>query len=111
MSTTRTGARFRDRADLLDFLLEVSAAAAAHHDLEKTLERVSQMILRVVPADLFAILLYREDWGGLRIRYSIGHRAELLQTLTIPLDEGITGVAASARPQRWGVASCGQRRG
>src|SRR5436305_1823073 len=96
-TTTRQSARFKDRADLLDFLLEVTATASSTIDLDKMLANVSLMVLRVVPADLFAILLYREDWKGLRIRHSLGHREDLVRNLTIPLDEGITGVAASAR--------------
>jgi len=97
MATTRNIARFKDRTELLDFLLEVTAVASSTIDLDRMLANVSQVILRVVPADLFAILLYREDWKGLRIRHAIGHREDLVRNLTIPLDEGITGIAASAR--------------
>jgi phosphoserine phosphatase RsbU/P len=97
MPTSRQSARFQDRADLLDFLLEVSSIASATIDLDQMLANISQVILRVVPADLFAILLYREDWKGLRIRHAIGHREDLINNLTIPLDEGLTGIAASAR--------------
>jgi phosphoserine phosphatase RsbU/P len=94
---TRQSARFKDRAELLDFLLEVTATASSTIDLDTMLANVSQVIRRAVPADLFAILLYREDWKGLRIRHAVGHREDLVRNLTIPLDEGITGIAASAR--------------
>jgi sigma-B regulation protein RsbU (phosphoserine phosphatase) len=97
MQTPHSQARFRDRTELLDFLLEVTAVASSTIDLYKMLENVSQVILRIVPADLFAILLYREDWKGLRIRHSIGYREEFVKSLTIPLDEGLTGISASAR--------------
>ena len=52
----------------------------------------------VVPYDLFAILLYSERQHGLGIRYSIGHREEVVRNLVIPLGEGITGIAAREPP-------------
>jgi sigma-B regulation protein RsbU (phosphoserine phosphatase) len=51
----------------------------------------------VVPYDLFAILLYTERLHGLSIRYSIGHREEVVRSMVIPLNEGITGAAAATR--------------
>ncbi len=90
-------ARFRDRAELLDFLLEVTAVTGSTIDLDDLLHNLTQIIRRVVPADLFAILLYSEPRKGLRIRHAVGHRDDVVRNLVIPLDEGITGVAASAR--------------
>src|ERR1700757_5081340 len=89
--------RFRERAELLDFLLEVSRVTAETLDLDKLLENVASIVKTVVPYDLFAILLYSEASQGLRIRYSIGHRDELVRTLVIPLNEGVTGAAAATR--------------
>ena len=47
--------------------------------------------------DLFAILLYTERGKYLTIRFAIGHRAELVKNLKIPLGEGITGAAAASQ--------------
>lgn len=93
----RREARFRDRTELLDFLLEITALISSTLDLDTLLEALGQVVRRVVPADLFAILLYSDRKKGLRIRYSVGHREDVVRNLVIPLDEGITGVAASAR--------------
>lgn len=87
--------RFREREELLDFLLEVSRITAETLDLDKLLENVATIIKNVVPYDLFAILLWSERSQGLTIRYSIGHREEVVRSLTIPLNEGVTGVAAA----------------
>src|SRR5215469_3691670 len=87
--------RFRERAELLDFLLEVSRITAETLDLDQLLENVATIVKTVVPYDLFAILLYSETWNGLRIRYSIGHRDEVVRNLVIPLNEGVTGTAAA----------------
>ncbi len=91
------GARFREREELLDFLLDVSAATAETLDLDRLLANVAEIVKEVVPFDLFAILLYSEKRAGLRIVHSIGHREEVIKSLVIPLGEGVTGLAASRR--------------
>ncbi|WP_321474171.1 GAF domain-containing protein [uncultured Paludibaculum sp.] len=95
--TRKTRVRFRERAELLDFLLEVSAATGETLDLERLMENVSDIVRQVIPHDLFAILLYSERRKGLRIRYSLGHRNEVAHNLLIPLGEGLTGTAAATR--------------
>ncbi|MCW5978269.1 MAG: SpoIIE family protein phosphatase [Bryobacteraceae bacterium] len=87
-------ARFRDRTELLDFLLEVSQAAAETLDLDALMDKLAGIVQTVVPYDLFAILLYTERNRGLRLRFSIGHRSDIVDRLVIPLEEGLTGAAA-----------------
>jgi sigma-B regulation protein RsbU (phosphoserine phosphatase) len=89
--------RFRERSDLLDFLLEVSAATAVTLDLDQLMSRVAQIVQRVLPYDLLAILLYSDRGKRLRIRYAVGHREEIVSNLSLRLGEGITGVAAATR--------------
>ena len=89
--------RFRERSELLDFLLEVSAATSQTLDLNQLLANVAEIVQRVLPYDLFAILLYSERRHDLRIRYGVGHREEVIRTLSIALGEGVTGVAAERR--------------
>lgn len=89
--------RFQERAELLDFLLEVSAITGETLDLERLLENVADIVRRVIPHELFAILLYNEKRRGLKIRYAVGHRPELVHNLIVPLGEGVTGVAARDR--------------
>ena len=55
--TPKAQIRFRERAELLDFLLEVSRITAETLDLDKLLENVASIVKEVVPYDLFAILL------------------------------------------------------
>jgi sigma-B regulation protein RsbU (phosphoserine phosphatase) len=93
----RSQIRFRERAELLDFLLEVSRITAETLDLDKLLDNVASIVKEVVPYDLFAILLWSERTQGLSIRYSIGHREEIVRSLIVPLNEGITGRAAALR--------------
>lgn len=89
--------RFRDRSELLDYLLEVAEVTSETLDLDRLLSSMASIITRVIPAQLFAILLHSERREGLRIRYSMGHRQELVDHLLIPLGEGITGRAAATR--------------
>jgi phosphoserine phosphatase RsbU/P len=93
----KSAVRFQERADLLDFLLEVAANTAETLDLDRILANVAASVKEVIPYDLFAILLYSERLHGLSIRYAIGHREEMVRSLVLPLGEGITGTAAATR--------------
>jgi len=98
MATPRKfGVKFQGRAELLDFLLEVSRVTSETLDLDRLLPNVASIVKGVVSYDLFAILLYNEKFGGLRIRYSIGHREEVVKNLVMALGEGIVGAAAQDR--------------
>jgi phosphoserine phosphatase RsbU/P len=89
--------RFRERSELLDFLLEVSAVMAQTLDLDQLSANVAEIVHRVLPYDLFALLLYNEKRRDLRIRYAVGHREDVVRNLSIPLGEGVTGAAAAKR--------------
>ncbi len=89
--------RFQERAELLDFLLEVSTSIAETLDLDRIMSNVAAIVKEVITYDLFAILLYSERLRGLRIRHSIGHREDLVRNLVLPLGEGVTGAAAATR--------------
>ncbi|MCC6344762.1 MAG: GAF domain-containing protein [Bryobacterales bacterium] len=95
--TTKSRVRFKERAELLDFLLEVSTATAETLDLDELLNNVANIVKNVIPAELFAILLYSERIKGLRIRHAIGHRPEVVRNMVVPLGEGLTGTAAETR--------------
>src|ERR1700692_2072586 len=89
--------RFRERSDLLDFLLEVATLTSETLDLDELLANVASIVRRVIPYDLFAILLYNEKRKDLAIRYAAGHREEVVRNLSIGLGEGIVGNAAARR--------------
>ncbi|HEV8416969.1 MAG TPA: GAF domain-containing SpoIIE family protein phosphatase [Bryobacteraceae bacterium] len=98
MTTPRRSAlRFRERAELLDFLLEVSRVTSETLDLAEQLSAIASIVKEVVPYDVFAILLYSERTHALTIRHAIGHREEVVRSLAIPLGEGIVGTAAARR--------------
>src|SRR5437879_12536830 len=90
-ATRKSSIRFRERSELLDFLLEVTAATTNTLDLDELLSNVAGIVKKVIPYELFAILLYSEKRQDLRIRYAVGHREEIVRNLAIRLGEGITG--------------------
>jgi sigma-B regulation protein RsbU (phosphoserine phosphatase) len=98
MATPRKSTvRFRERSELLDFLLEVSAATSETLDLERLMANVAEIVKKVIDCELFAILLYTERYQELRIRFAVGHRPEIVNRLALKLTDGITGAAATRR--------------
>jgi sigma-B regulation protein RsbU (phosphoserine phosphatase) len=93
----KPGVRFRERSDLLDFLLEVATVTSETLELDELLRSVSEIVSRVIPYDLFAILLFNEKRKDLRIRYAVGHSEDVVQNFSVPLGEGIVGAAAARR--------------
>ncbi len=87
---------FKKRSELLDFLLEVSEVSAGILELDKLLPALAGMVKRVIPYEIFAILLVAEKGDTMRIHFAIGHREELIQKLRIPVGEGITGAAVTS---------------
>lgn len=92
-----TTVRFKERSELLDFLLEVSDITTQTLDLDQLLTDVAHIIQRVTPYDLFAILLFNEKRQDLYIRHAVGHREEVVRNLSIAIGEGVTGTAALRR--------------
>ena len=97
MSVPRQKIRFKERTELLDFLLEVSSLSAETLDLDELLARIAGIVQRVGPFDLFAILLLSEKRKELRIRYALGHREEVVRNLAIHVGEGIVGSVVAER--------------
>ncbi len=96
-SHPRSAARLRERTELLDFFLEIAAVTSETLDLDRLLASVAGIVTKVIPYELFAILLYSERRRVLRIHYAIGHREEVVSKLEIALGEGITGAVALSR--------------
>lgn len=94
---TRPEAPFREKSDLLDFLLEVTSLTNQTLDLEGLLKQVSEIVARIISYDLLAIFLFDPKKKELRIRYGIGHREEIIRNLVIRPGEGLVGAAAASR--------------
>src|SRR5450432_2909684 len=97
LATRKAAVRFKERSELLDFLLEVSGTITLTLDLDQLMANVAEIVQKVLPYDLFAILLYSEKRKDLRITYGVGHRDDVVRNLSIAVGEGITGTAAARR--------------
>src|ERR1700689_5152207 len=89
--------RFRERSDLLDFLLEVATLTSETLDLDQLLGNEPAIVRRAIPYDLFAILLFNEKRKDLRIGYAVGDREEVVRILALALGEGVVGTAGERR--------------
>ena len=78
------------------FLLELTETLNTTLDLRTLLNRTAELIRRVIPYRIFAILLLDESSRELRMRFQIGHSPEI-ERMTIPLGEGIVGQVAQSR--------------
>jgi phosphoserine phosphatase RsbU/P len=79
------------------FLLEVADVVNATHDLDELLQRVSSLLQKIIRFDIFAILLLDPKTDELRMRFSLGHPAEVAEKFRARLGQGITGLAAQRR--------------
>jgi sigma-B regulation protein RsbU (phosphoserine phosphatase) len=93
---TKQRIRFRERGELLNFLLEV-AAITESLDLDEILSSIAELVRRVIPYDYFAIFLNSEKQKELRIRYAIGHSDEIVKSFVARHGVGLVGAAAETR--------------
>lgn len=79
------------------YLLEVADAVNTTLDLNTLLQRVAEMLKRIIDYEIFAILLLNEKTQELRIRFQVGHPPEVAERICIKVGKGVTGQAAQRR--------------
>src|SRR5947209_7026328 len=79
------------------FLLEVADVVNTTLDLDTTLRRVAELVLKVVYYEIFAILLMNEKTQDLSIRFQVGYPKEVADRMRIKVGDGVTGLAAQRR--------------
>ena len=65
-------------------------------DLETLLRRTAELVRAVIPYRIFAILLVNDRTHELRVRFQIGHTAQV-ERLHIPMGRGVVGQVALTR--------------
>src|ERR1700758_1169963 len=78
-------------------LLEVADVMSTSLDLDTTLRRVAEIVLKVIDYEIFAILLLNEKTQELRFRFQIGYPKEFAERSRIKVGEGVTGQAVQLR--------------
>ena len=79
------------------YLLEVADAVNTTLDLNTLLQRVAEMLKRVIDYEIFAILLLNEKTQELRVRFQVGHPPEVAERIRIKVGQGVTGQAVLRR--------------
>jgi sigma-B regulation protein RsbU (phosphoserine phosphatase) len=79
------------------YLLEVADAVNTTLDLNTLLQRVAEMLKRVIHYEIFAILLLNEKTQELKVRFQVGHPPEVAERIRIKVGQGVTGQAALLR--------------
>ncbi|MGB6975026.1 MAG: SpoIIE family protein phosphatase [Terracidiphilus sp.] len=80
----------------LAYLVQLADALNTTLDLQTLLVRTAELVRTVIPYRIFAILLLNEKAHDLRIRFQIGHTAEV-QRARFPVGKGIVGQVALTR--------------
>ena len=84
-------------ASVDNYLLEVADAVNRTLDLNTLLQRVAEMLKRVIDYEIFAILLLNEKTQELRVRFQVGHPPEVAERIRIKVGQGVTGQAVQRR--------------
>src|SRR5271169_4513541 len=79
------------------FMFEVADAVNTTLDLNTLLQRVAEMLKRVIDYEIFAILLLNEKTQELRVRFQVGHPPEVAERIRIKVGQGVTGQAVLRR--------------
>src|SRR5215472_11901446 len=78
------------------FLLDFADALNTTLDLDALLQRIAELVRRVINYEIFAILLLNERTQELRMRFQIGHSVEA-ERVRVKVGQGITGRAVQER--------------
>ncbi len=78
-------------------LLEVADALGSTLDLDTSLRKVAELVHKAIDYQIFAIFLLNEKMQELRIRFQVGHAADVAERIRVKVGEGATGIAAQIR--------------
>lgn len=83
--------------DVESLLVEVSDVLNTTLHLDTLLQRVAEVVKRVIDYEIFSILLLNERTQELRFRFQIGYPQEVADRIRVKVGQGITGRAAQER--------------
>src|SRR5689334_24101221 len=85
------------KIDAEALLIEVADVLNTTLDLDTLLQRVAEVVKRVIDYEIFSILLLNERSQELRFRFQIGHVPEIAERIRVKVGEGVTGRAVKER--------------
>ncbi len=97
IENARLYTRVARQAQTLAVLNEISREVTSILDLDPLLERIGELLRRIIDYQMFSILLVNEREQVLEIQYAVrfGHQVALSET--VPLDRGLVGTAVRER--------------
>ena len=81
----------------LTTLIEINHEITSILDLDELLRKIAELTHRVVHYQIFALFLMDEERQELYFRLAVGHSADIVENLRIPVGDGLVGTAAMTR--------------
>jgi sigma-B regulation protein RsbU (phosphoserine phosphatase) len=97
IENARLYTRVSRQAQTLTVLNEISREITSILDLDDLLERIGQLLKRVIDFQMFSILLWNERTQQFEHRFSSRYGERVTRERTIALGQGIIGIAAQQR--------------
>ncbi|HEX3472792.1 MAG TPA: SpoIIE family protein phosphatase [Silvibacterium sp.] len=97
IENARLYTRVARQAQTLEVLNEISRELTSILDVDALLERVGQLLRRIIDFQMFSIWLVDENEDVLVNRYAVRFGERFYPTERIPLDRGLVGVAMAER--------------
>src|SRR5947209_10205620 len=85
------------RMDVETLLIEVADVLNTTLELDTLLQRVAEVVKRVIDYEIFSILLLNERTQELRFRFQIGHAPDVAERIRVKVGQGVTGRAVKER--------------
>ncbi|HUK53070.1 MAG TPA: SpoIIE family protein phosphatase [Candidatus Binatia bacterium] len=92
--TNETSTAVEVSPEILATLVEIGEEINSSLDLDQVLQKSAALVRRLVPYEIFAVLLLDPASQDLHFRFAIGYSREVVETWRIPVGKGITGAAA-----------------
>jgi sigma-B regulation protein RsbU (phosphoserine phosphatase) len=97
IENARLYTRVARQAQTLAVLNEISREVTSILDLDPLLERVGELLRRIIDYQMFSILLVNEREQVLEIQYAVRFGHPVAPSETVPLDRGLVGTAVRER--------------
>src|SRR6201996_6829755 len=97
IENARLYTRVARQAQTLAVLNEIAREVTSILDLDPLLERIGELLRRLIDYQMFSILLLNEREQVLEVRYAVRFGHTILPTEAVPLDRGLVGTAVRER--------------
>src|ERR1700728_4839192 len=97
IENARLYTRVARQAQTLAVLNEIAREVTSILDLDPLLERIAELLRRLIDYQMFSILLHHERDQDLEIQYAVRFGHPVMASQKVPLDRGLVGTAVSER--------------